>query len=405
MIAPGSRLDTRSSKQLFTSFKLEELYNQIESEIKLDLSSACMPALSLEDLVVIASTEEARQSRLRKTILDTVMNTKLSYSSQFGSEECRNAILQLYPASLEPRTSNFILTSGASEAIFLVMSTMFEKDDTIIVQQPIYQSLYQVAADRGVKLIDWNLSRRSEAKTDHWDLNELKDLIKKHPEAKALVINNPNNPTGLAFKEKELKQISLLLENRYLICDEVFLFISQSQIPSAINFHPNTIVISDLSKSFNMPGLRLGWILEYNDNNCHCEPQRGAAIQKKVINNCSSLKNYLSLRTNTLSEALAPYILDAAPQLCARNRALIKANIDTLYSQESEIFDLSQITKKSIEGLCIFPRIKNPDLIDKLWQKQGIFVATGDNFGESWGEYCRISLTLNPKIIDVSASL
>ncbi|MDA0773002.1 MAG: pyridoxal phosphate-dependent aminotransferase [Cyanobacteria bacterium] len=371
-----------------TSFKLEDLYNQVEPILKQDLSSACMPAMSIEDLILIAPIEQ--QSHLREAISKALFETKLSYSSQFGSEQVRSKITQLY--SHAPSPSSMLLTSGASEAIFLVMSTMFEAGDTIIVQQPIYQSLYQIAQDRGVKVIDWDSSSlcydTNKPKQQGWCLSELEELIKANPQSKALVINNPNNPTGLAFKEDELKEISKLLEDRYLICDEVFLFISQSQIPSAINFHPNTIVISDLSKSFNMPGLRLGWIIERRPSSL-----RSGAIQNPLINKFSSLKNYLSLRTNSLAEALAPYVLELAPELCARNRALIKNNINILYSQESEIFDLSQITKESIEGLCIFPRIKDEALIDQLWDQERVFVAKGGSFGERWTDHARIGLT------------
>ena len=360
-----------------TSFKLEDLYNQVEPILKQDLSSACMPAMSIEDLILIAPIEQ--QSQLRKSISKTLFETKLSYSSQFGSEQVRSKISALYPHA--PSPSSLLLTSGASEAIFLVMSTMFEAGDTIIVQQPIYQSLYQIAADRGVNVVDWDLRPDY-----HWCLQVLAYLIKAHPQAKALVINNPNNPTGLAFKQEDLEEISKLLEDRYLIADEVFLFISQSQIPSAINFHHKVIVISDLSKSFNMPGLRLGWILTQEASPPIPNPH---SLQSKF----SSLKNYLSLRTNTLAEALTPYVLELAPELCGRNRGLIKQNIDTLYAQESEIFDLSQIRKDKIEGLCIFPRIKDEALIDQLWDEKRVFVAKGESFGGKWTKFARIGLT------------
>lgn len=354
-----------------------------------------MPPMSLAELCAVAETVIARseatwQSSFKERLLDTLMNTKLGYSSQYGSELTRSSILNLYSSNLEPQTSNLLLTSGASEAIFLVMSTLFEAGDTIIVQQPIYQSLYQVAADRGVKVIDWNLCHCEESGSStsqsHWDIAELKSLIKTNPEAKALVINNPNNPTGLGFNAEELKQISTILEDRILISDEVFLFISQSQLTSAIEHHHNSIVISDLSKSFNLPGLRLGWII----TNCH--PERSVRTSQSPLSTMSSLKNYLSLRTNTLSEALTPLVLELAPELTRCNRELIKNNIEQLYSQEQEVFDLSQITKDTIEGLTIFPLVKNPNLVNKLWQEEQIFLAKGENFGANWVNYTRLSL-------------
>ncbi len=362
-----------------SQFILEDLYNQIESEILIDLSSATMPAMSLSDLLTYYSQDQQPQ------ILNSILDTKLTYSTQYGSEPVRKKICGLYNSrNCEPQ--NILLTSGASEAIFLVMSTMFAAGDTIIVQQPIYQSLYQVAADRGVRVIEWDLDHviASEAKQSHWDLNKLADLIKQYPQSKALVINNPNNPTGLGFKHEELKQIGKILDGRYLISDEVFLFISQNQLPSALEVYENSIVISDLSKSFNMPGLRLGWI----------------TTPLNVLEQYSSLKNYLSLRTNTLSESIAPWVLEKHREISDKNRSLIKSNIEHLYSldPESLFFDLSQISPTSIEGLCIFPRMKNEALIDKLWTEKKIFVVKGANFGEKWGEYLRVGLKNHPQL-------
>lgn len=353
----------------FTNFVLEDLYNQIETEIKHDLSAATMPAMSLNDLLTFYPSD----STLKESFIEKLLNTKLTYSTQYGSDSVRESIItNLYPSS-SLDLSKLILTSGASEAIFLVMSTLFQSGDSIIVQQPIYQSLYQIAADRGIEVIDWNLN------SQHWDINELSELIKRNPHVKALVINNPNNPTGLGFKREELKQIASLLDGRYLISDEVFLFISQSQLTSALEIYENSIVISDLSKSFNMPGLRLGWI-------AHPEDVR--------IQNFSSLKNYLSLRTNTLSELITPWVLEKHAEISSKNRTLIRSNIEHLYSLDPEtlLFDLSQIPQASIEGLCIFPEMKNEALIDQLWEEKGIFIAKGLNFGKNWGKYLRLGL-------------
>ena len=369
---------------MFTNFRLEDLYNQVEAEIKLDMSSACMPAISLQELAAL-------KPELENEIVATIMKTKLGYSSQYGSEASLQAIRNLYRLDYFTDLRNDImLTSGASEAIFLVMSTLFEAGDSIMVQQPIYQSLYQVAADRGVKIIDWNLECHCEesgssTSQSHWSITKLENLIKANPKCKALVINNPNNPAGLGFNADDLNQISKLLEDRILISDEVFLFISQSQLPSALEHHHKAIVISDLSKSFNMPGLRLGWIL--------C-----SKATSHELSAMSSFKNYLSLRTNTLSEALTPLVLELAPELCRRNRELVKNNIDLIYSQEQEIFDLSQITRDKIEGLCVFPLVKNPELVDHLWHKNKTFLVKGEYFGHNWSKHLRVGLKKIPEL-------
>ena len=66
-----------------------------------------------------------------------------------------------------------------------------------------------------------------------WDISKLEELVKVHPQAKALVINNPNNPTGRAFDKKELEEIAKILDGRLLISDEVFQPLSLHQTPQS----------------------------------------------------------------------------------------------------------------------------------------------------------------------------
>jgi aspartate/methionine/tyrosine aminotransferase len=118
---------------------------------------------------------------------------------------------------------------------------------------------------------------------------------------------------------------------------------------------------------------------------------RGA---QSILESFSSLKNYLSLRTNTLSEVIAPWVLEKHAEISSKNRSLIKSNIEHLYSLDPDqlAFDLSQIPQNNIEGLCIFPRMKDESVIDQLWTEEGVFAAKGVNFGEKWGKYLRIGL-------------
>lgn len=349
----------------YTPFTLEDLYNKYENLYQYNLSSACMPAISLDDLLELYSQEEAE--KFKKELFET----KLDYSEQFGLKRLREALSNnLYP-DLNP--DNFLLSTGASEAIFLVMSSLFKAGDSIIVQKPIYQSLYQVAEDRGVRVIDWDL----DLEKMNWEISELENLIQSNPDAKALVINNPNNPVGTVFNEEELKRISTLLEDRFLISDEVFLPISLKPSKSAAEVHQYGISISDLSKSFNMPGLRLGWI---------------ACSNPKLIQELSSYKNYLSLRNNSLAELAAVYLINKAEEITNKNKELIRSNITKLYSYNPEdlFFDLSQ-KRDSISNLCFFPKLKQEHDLDHFL-KQGYFLALGENFGDKYKAFARIGL-------------
>lgn len=390
-----------SQHKTHTPFTLEDLYNKYEGSYKHNLSSACMPAMSLDDLLSFYSKAE------KEKFTQEIFTTKLDYSSQFGLDTTREALVEnLYPGL---RPENFLLTTGASEAIFLTMSSLFDSGDSIIVQKPIYQSLYQVAQDRGVKIIDWEL----DLETMTWDINELLKLIRRAPSAKALVINNPNNPVGTVFSEKDLKEIVGILDGRLLVSDEVFLPISLQPTKAVCEIYEHGISISDLSKSFNMPGLRLGWVASSRGAKSY-DPTviaRSATTRQTnstviarsvtdttrqspndILETLSSHKNYLSLRNNTLSELIAPWLLNKTPEITTKNKKLIQKNLDEIYSQNPEdlFFDLSQ-KRESISSLCFFPRLKK-ELDLQYFLAKDCFLALGEDFSEKYRGFCRVGL-------------
>jgi aspartate/methionine/tyrosine aminotransferase len=364
------------STMKFTPFHLEDLYNKFENQYQYNFSSACMPVLSLKDIF--------NKNQLNE-LTENFLNTKLDYSTKFGSSKLREALVKnLYPCL---KKENFITTAGASEAIYLIMKSLFNKGDKVIVQKPIYQSLFQVAQDAGAQIIEWHVNLQ----TNSWDINELKDLISKNSDTKALVINNPNNPIGVAFNKNELKEIIGSLDERILIADEVFQPLSITGTPSVSALYKNAIGICDLSKSFSLPGLRLGWI--------SCQNQ-------ELINVFSSMRNYLSLRTSLISDLVAPLVLDQSKMILNKNKMILKNNIDSLYKKDKEgLFFNLDIPKEKISSLCIFTELKEQYKklqLEDLVKERSIFIALGDNFGEGYKGYCRIGLgnLVSPQLLE-----
>lgn len=347
----------------FTPFKIEDLYNRYEGRYQHNLSSACMPALSLAELMELYEQEEQEE------IFSELLKLKLDYSTQFGANDIREALVENLYTKLD--TKNFLVCSGASEGIFLAMNSLFLKGDKIVVQKPVYQSLHQISEDNGVEIIDWHV------KENNWDIDELEKLIKKKPEIKGLVINNPNNPTGTAFNEKELHRILNVLDGRYLISDEVFQPLSLQNTPSASEIYDKAISICDLSKSFSLPGLRLGWLACQDDI---------------LLARLSQQKNYISLRNSTISEFLAPLVIDVAKDILDLNKTILKENIAKLYQNKDKLFFKLDLDKKDIAGLCIFPEMNTDFDTDALIKEKNTLLAGGINFDEKYSNRCRIGL-------------
>jgi aspartate/methionine/tyrosine aminotransferase len=352
----------------FSPFYLEEDFNNTEGSYSLSLGSTTCPSLSLAGLLAYFPKQEKH--------LNDLLDLKQDYSEQYGSRLLRQRLAERCPGS---RADYFLVTSGASEAIFLVFSTLFAAGDRIIVQKPIYQSLYQIAEDNGVNIIDWDYEL-GENFSDY--LSRLEHLLKANPKVKALVINNPNNPLGIGFNSSEMQALTELIAKRQilLIADEVFKDVSLKATASAYDFYEQSIVISDLSKSFSMPGLRLGWILSRD---------------MKILAELSSQKNYLSLRSSTLSEFIGVLVLQKAEEILLKNKNLAAKNLAYLYEQNPESLPFKlYLAQEAVSGLCLFPKLRREEsadaFCDYLLQEHSFFIPKGSCFGHKYSRHIRI---------------
>ncbi len=338
---------------MISPFLLEDTYNSCEGSYELNISSGVFPALSLVELLAFY----AESTRLK--VLESWLSLKLDYSEQYGLKRLRELIaLSLREVSAD----NILLSTGASEAIYIVFKILCEKysNATFIVQKPIYQSLYQVAADSGARIIDWNYDASLSAKDN---ISNLETLINDCSQLTGLVICNPNNPLGTVIPDRDLASIAELLaakraegEPALLIADEVFRESSLVPVASAVTHDTDAIVISDLSKSFSLAGLRVGYI---------------ASRDHEFLAACSALKNYLSLRGSTLTELIACSAFEHAELIINRNRQIAATNLETLRASGIEL----DIHPDYIGGPVLFPYLDCQD-------REGLFILRGEVFGD-----------------------
>jgi aspartate/methionine/tyrosine aminotransferase len=434
---------------LFNNFELEDLYNFHEKGYSFSFSTACLNPLSIHQ--VLSLYEEKDQEFLLKDLL----NLELDYSAKYGLEEFYSALEHIYNPQENKNTESgvlqrslkdceqsqigtykqypklkFLSTSGAAEAIILLFSSLFTAGDSLIVQKPIYPSLYKIPEGLGCRVLDWDFKWAEDFKLN---LESLKKIISENPEVKALVINNPNNPCGYCFNESELKELINILNGRYLIADEVFRDLCLSLPPAVASIYEKGISISDVSKSYGLQGLRVGWI---------------ATQEEKIIEKCLSQKSYFSLRTSILSEKIAALALNKREILLKNSKILIKRGLDKIYEnpyaikltkmgvnskvpeQSSEGFwgEASvNLSQDSFGGLCMLAKL-NPcsknnlksltsykpsslanenaeiedceqsrveDFFEELIE-QGIFILPGKVFGAEYSEYFRLSVLRIP---------
>jgi aspartate/methionine/tyrosine aminotransferase len=261
-----------------------------------DLSESCMRPPSLHTLPLHWSAEQSAPY--------------LAYGDPDGAEALRSAIAALYPGA---RAQDVLITAGATEANFLALSTLCEPGDRVIVATPTYQPLYEVPRARGASVSWWQPRLEN-----NWrpDVAELRRLLERP--ARLVIINFPNNPTGATVDREFLEATSDLCREHgaLLYADEVYRGLALSDAagqPSSWDVAPGeTVVVGSFSKTYGLPGLRVGWLL--------APPHVRAGVRRT--------RAYTSISQSVLSEALAIRVLSVGDALLSAQRAHARRNLE-----------------------------------------------------------------------------
>ena len=202
----------------------------------------------------------------QEVILDMLSNIRTSqgYSDSRGIFSARKAIMQYCQLRGIPNvTMNDIYTgNGVSELINLCMQALLNNGDEILIPAPDYPLWTATATLSGGKVVHYICDEQSE-----WypDMDDIRSKITD--KTKAIVIINPNNPTGAVYPKEVLEQIVQIAREHELIIfsDEIYdrLVMDQYQHTSIASLAPDLfcVTFSGLSKSHMIAGFRIGWMV------------------------------------------------------------------------------------------------------------------------------------------------
>lgn len=202
----------------------------------------------------------------QEVILDMLSNIRTSqgYSDSRGIFSARKAIMQYCQLRGIPNvTMNDIYTgNGVSELINLCMQALLNNGDEILIPAPDYPLWTATATLSGGKVVHYICDEQSEWYPDMDDIRR-----KITDKTKAIVIINPNNPTGAVYPKDVLEQIVQIAREHELIIfsDEIYdrLVMDQYQHTSIASLAPDLfcVTFSGLSKSHMIAGFRIGWMV------------------------------------------------------------------------------------------------------------------------------------------------
>ena len=189
------------------------------------------------------------------------------YTSAVGDNETRQAIAD----DLNKRFGtcfgmhNFYMTCGAAASLCITFRALAEKDDEIIIFAPYFPEYKVFISSQGATPVEV----KCDADTLQIDLEAFEKAITKN--TKAVVVNSPNNPSGVVISEETVKGMCEILYKKqeeygkpiFLISDEPYreLVYDGVTVPFLTKYYKNTIVCYSYSKSLSLPGDRIGYIL------------------------------------------------------------------------------------------------------------------------------------------------
>ncbi len=278
-------------------FKLERYFAKYEFATRFLLSSSDCQALTVQELLA-----------LEPGATDRLLQLPLTYIESRGQPALREAICALYE---QIRIPNVLTFTGAQEGILIFMQAALQAGDHVIVHWPCYQSLEELPRALGCEVSRWET--RAE---NNWALDLEQLTLLKNSRTRAIIVNSPHNPTGYVMPKSVQTELVRFARQHglLLLSDDVYRFSEfnpADQIPAACDVYENAVSLGVLSKTFGLPGLRLGWVATQNT---------------ALLERMAALKDYTTICNPAPSELLAEIALRHWRKIAAQNLELIRTN-------------------------------------------------------------------------------
>ncbi|BDR59079.1 aminotransferase class I/II-fold pyridoxal phosphate-dependent enzyme [Xylocopilactobacillus apicola] len=200
---------------------------------------------------------------VKKAAVQSILDNDSHYSDQEGTLRLRTAISNFLKRKLDlsydPQTE-VLVTIGGTEALTATMLTFFHPGDDIIVPTPSYALYFPIIHLTGSNLVSVNTAPTNFVLTPE----VLEETLAAHPQAKAIILNYPTNPTGREYSAEELEKLAAIIKehNLMVISDEIYseLVYDLPHTSIAQYLPERTIIVNGLSKSHAMTGYRAGYL-------------------------------------------------------------------------------------------------------------------------------------------------
>jgi aspartate/methionine/tyrosine aminotransferase len=358
------------------TFALERFQSIWENRVAWNVSESGVHPLRVSELIGDPGLHAA------------VLEQELGYPQTNGTIQLRESIAAMYPGATPDHVQ---VTNGGSEANCILLMRLVEPGDEIVFMSPNYMQASGLARGLGATVRPWRLRESGQ----QWvvDLDELKTLVT--PKTRAILLCNPNNPTGARLDGPTLDEIGRIAATvgAWVLDDEIYRGAEREadDTPTIWGRYERAIVSSGLSKAYGLPGLRIGW----------------AVAPPALIADLWSIHDYTTIAPGGINDRLARIALDPARRatLLARTRGIIRANYPLVRRWIERQEGLSHIAPEA--GAIAFVRHTHPfrssELTERLRDQRSVLLVPGDYF--DMDGYFRIGFGSDPSYLESALSL
>lgn len=335
------------------SFGCEDWLNVWENDATLDIAQSTIASLTLEELIEIGG-------KTKEEFFCKLLTKKMNYGWIEGSPEFKKEVSKLY----RNVTPDMVLqTNGCTGANFLAIFSLIEPGDHVIAMHPSYQQLYDLPRGLGADVDYWEISEEN-----HWlpSLDELRSMIRDN--TKMICINNANNPTGTVLDETFLKELVEIAREAgiYILSDEVYKPMEDVNVPAIVDLYEKGISTNSLSKTYSVPGVRVGWV----------------TASEEITDIFRAYRDYTMICCGVFDDYVATYALANRDKILERNRNLINENFEILKEWVENEPRVSLVFPKHVS--VSFIKLDIPMEIEEfciqLLKDKGVLLIPGNRF-------------------------
>lgn len=364
------------------NFGVEEWLNVYETQAETDIAQSTIASLTMTELMSFSDDQG-------QAFYQTLNQQKMNYGAIEGSDAFKQAVSQLYQ---NVSSQQVLQTNGATGANLLALYALVKPGDHVVTMFPTYQQLYEIPKSLGAEVSYWYLDSAQQ-----WVLSiaELKKLIRSN--TKLICLNNANNPTGTVISTELMQEIVAVAKTvgAYVLVDEVYLPLDETvDVTSIVDLYDRGIATNSLSKTYSIPGIRVGWVI----------------ANETLTDQFRKYRDYTMICSGVFSDQLAVYALTHRNQILERNQRIVQRNLTILkeWAATESLVDivLPQFVSTSF---IHFKKVQDDEAFCRfLLSEYGVLLVPGSRFemsGYARLGYCAPEAVLRMGLAKLSKAL